>query len=148
MKAAGVEGIIAGQVVDIESEGKDITEETLNFIHKYKTAMMFHSAIRCGGILGGCDDKKLKNLTKLAELYGLAFQIKDDILDVTSTLEELGKTPGKDEAVNKATYVKFYGLEGAKKKLNSLCEKTYAIIETDLNNSELMKYIVNNLKTE
>lgn len=148
MNAAGVNGIIAGQVVDIESEGKDISEDTLNFIHNYKTAAMFKAAIRCGAILGGASNDKLKNLTKLSELYGLAFQIKDDILDVTSTLEELGKTPGKDEAVNKATYVKFYGLNGAKEKLNSLCNLTYDIINKELNNSELMKYIVDNLRVE
>ena len=148
MRAAGVFGIISGQVVDIESEGKNIDEKTLNFIHKYKTAAMFKAAIRCGAILGGADENKLNNLTKLAELYGLAFQIKDDILDVTSTLGELGKTPGKDEATNKATFVKFYGVNGAKEKLNSLCEKTYDIIDEDLNKSELMKYIVNNLRME
>ena len=148
MNAAGVNGIIAGQVVDIESEGKDISEDTLNFIHNYKTAAMFKAAIRCGAILGGASNDKLKNLTKLSELYGLAFQIKDDILDVTSTLEELGKTPGKDEAVNKATYVKFYGLDGAKQKLNSLCDLTYDIINKELNNSELMRYIVDNLRVE
>ena len=148
MNAAGVNGIIAGQVVDIESEGKDISEDTLNFIHNYKTAAMFKAAIRCGAILGEASNDKLKNLTKLSELYGLAFQIKDDILDVTSTLEELGKTPGKDEAVNKATYVKFYGLDGAKEKLNSLCDLTYDIINKELNNSELMKNIVDNLRVE
>ena len=148
MNAAGVNGIIAGQVVDIESEGKDISEDTLNFIHNYKTAAMFKAAIRCGAILGEASNDKLKNLTKLSELYGLAFQIKDDILDVTSTLEELGKTPGKDEAVNKATYVKFYGLNGAKEKLNSLCDLTYDIINKELNNSELMKNIVDNLRVE
>lgn len=146
MKTAGVEGIIAGQVVDIDSEGKEITEKTLNFIHNYKTASMFKTAIRCGAILMGCDEIKLNNLTILAETYGLAFQIKDDILDVTETLEKLGKTPGKDADANKATYIKFYGLDGAKEKLNSLCEKTYDIIDKELNQSKLMKYIVNNLR--
>ena len=148
MKAAGVEGIIAGQVVDIESEGKEISKETLNFIHTYKTAAMFQAAIRCGAILGGANDIKLKNLTKLSQLYGLAFQIKDDLLDVTATLEDLGKTPGKDVAVDKATFVKFYGVEGAKEKLNSLCNETYVIIDKDLNKSELMRFIVNNLRME
>ena len=148
MKAAGVEGIIAGQVVDIDSEGKEIDKSTLDFIHKYKTAAMFKAAVRCGGILCEADEDKLNNLTKLSEIYGLAFQIKDDILDVTSTLEELGKTPGKDITENKATYVKIYGLKGAKEKLNSLCDQTYAIIDKDLGKSELMKFIVNNLKME
>lgn len=148
MKAAGVNGIIAGQVADIDSEGKDIDEKTLNFIHKYKTAAMFKAAIRCGAILGGADEIKLNNLTSLSEKFGLAFQIKDDILDVTSTLEELGKTPGKDEKAGKATYIKFYGLMGAKEKLNSLCNQTYDIIDKDLNKSDLMKYIINNLRME
>lgn len=148
MKAAGTDGIISGQVVDIDSEGKDIDEKTLNFIHKYKTAAMFKAAIRCGAILGGADNEKLNNLTKLSEIYGLAFQIKDDLLDVTSTLEELGKTPGKDAVVDKATFVKFYGIKGAKEKLNSLCDETYDIIDKDLDKSELMKYIVNNLRME
>ena len=148
MKAAGVEGIIAGQVIDIASEGKNIDNDTLNYIHKYKTAAMFKASIRCGAILGGADEIKLRNLTKLSEMYGLAFQIKDDLLDVTSTLAELGKTPGKDKAADKATFVKFYGVNGAKEKLNSLCDKTYAIIDKDLRKSELMKYIVNNLRME
>ena len=148
MKAAGVEGIIAGQVVDIASEGKDISKETLNFIHNYKTAAMFKAAVRCGAILGGADKIRLSNLTKFSELFGLAFQIKDDLLDVTSTLKELGKTPGKDEAENKATFVKFYGIEGAKEKLNSLCDETYGIIDMDLGESELVKYIVNKLRME
>ena len=148
MRAAGVYGIIAGQVADIASEGKDIDKDTLNFIHKYKTAAMFKCAIKCGGILGGADEIKLNNLTKLSEIYGLAFQIKDDLLDVTSTLEELGKTPGKDAASDKATFVKFYGINGAKEKLNSLCNKTYVIIDKDLGKSKLMKDIVNNLRME
>ncbi len=146
--AAGVKGIIAGQVVDIDSEGKRIDENTLNFIHKYKTAAMFRAAIRCGGILSGCNEEKLTNLTKFADMFGLAFQIKDDILDVTSTLEELGKTPGKDANSNKATYVTFYGLNGAKEKLNSLCNKTYDIINKELGKSQLMKYLVNKLRAE
>ena len=148
MKAAGVEGIIAGQVVDIESEGKDIDENTLNFIHSYKTASMFNTAIICGGILGNANENTLNILTKFAQLFGLAFQVKDDILDVTATLKELGKTPGKDEIAKKATFIKFYGFEGAKKKLNSLCDETYAIIDSEIGKSELIKYIVNNLRME
>ena len=148
MKAAGVDGIIAGQVVDIDSEGKNISEETLQYIHNYKTAAMFRAAIRCGAISGGADEEKLTVLTKFADMFGLAFQIKDDILDVTSTLEELGKTPGKDSKAQKATYVTFYGLDGAKEKLNSLCDKTCDIIDKELNGSEIMKYFTDNLRVE
>ena len=147
-EAAGVNGIIAGQVVDIDSEGKQIDEKTLNYIHRYKTAAMFRAAIRCGGILSGYDEERLTNLTKFADMFGLAFQIKDDILDVTSTLEELGKTPGKDAKSNKATYVTFYGLNGAAEKLNSLCEQTYDIIDKELGESQLMKYLVDKLRIE
>lgn len=148
MKAAGVYGIIAGQVVDIESEGKNIDEQTLDYIHNYKTAAMFRAAVKCGGIIAGANEEKLKILTNFADNFGLAFQIKDDILDVTSTLEELGKTPGKDANANKATYVTFYGLEGAKEKLNSLCDKTCAIINKELGESQLLKYFVDNLRVE
>ena len=148
MKAAGVDGIISGQVVDIESEGKRISEETLKYIHNYKTAAMFRAAVICGGIITDANEEKLTNLTKLSDMFGLAFQIKDDILDVISTLEELGKTPGKDANANKATYVTFYGLNGAIEKLNSLCDKTCDIIDKELKSSELMKYFVNNLRVE
>lgn len=146
MTAAGAKGIIAGQVVDIASEGKTVDENTLNFIHKYKTAMMFRAAIRCGAICANVEEEKLNKLTEFANIFGLAFQIKDDILDVTSTLEELGKTPGKDKTSNKATYVNIYGLEEAIKKLNSLCDKSYDIIKQELGDSELFKYYIQKLK--
>jgi len=148
MTAAGVDGIISGQVVDIESEGKTISENELNYIHRYKTAAMFISAIRCGGILGGCNEEKLNILTKFADMYGLAFQIKDDILDVTATLEELGKTPNKDAMAGKVTYVTFYGLDGAIKKLNALCDDVCDIINKELNGSELLLYITDSLRVE
>ena len=93
MQAAGVYGIIAGQVVDIESEGKQIDEQTLNFIHLHKTADMFKFPIRAGAILGDATKEQLEELTIYAQKIGLAFQIADDLLDETSTLETLGKTP-------------------------------------------------------
>ena len=100
---AGAEKLIAGQVVDIDSEGKQIDKQTLNYIHENKTGALFKLSLRTGAILGNADDSKLAALTEYAEKLGLAFQIMDDILDVTSTLEELGKTPGKDAQEGKVT---------------------------------------------
>ncbi len=146
MQAAGVYGIIAGQVVDIESEGKEIDKKTLDFIHQHKTADMFKFPIRAGAILGGASQEQLEELTLYAEKIGLAFQIADDILDETSSLETLGKTPGKDKASAKATYVTIYGIEEAKKTLHSLIEESCAIIERNYN-SELLVYITKMIET-
>lgn len=146
MQAAGVYGIIAGQVVDIESEGKEVDKKTLEFIHQHKTADMFKFPVRAGAILGGATEKQLQELTIYAEKIGLAFQIADDILDETSTLEILGKTPGKDKVSGKATYTTIYGLDEAKKTLHSLIEESCAIIEKSYS-SELLVYITKMIET-
>ncbi len=127
--SAGAEKLIAGQVVDIDSEGKQIDEKTLNFIHDNKTAALFKLSIRTGAILGNAAESQLNALTDYAQKIGLAFQIMDDILDVTSTLEELGKTPGKDEKEQKVTYISFYGLEESKKQVASLCARACDILK-------------------
>ena len=146
MLAAGVYGIIAGQVVDIESEGKQVDKATLNFIHKHKTADMFKFPVRAGAILGRANEDKIEELTNYANKIGLAFQIADDILDETSTLETLGKTPGKDKIAGKATYTSIFGLEEAKKTLHSLILQSCDIIKT-YNNSELLVYITKMIET-
>ena len=143
--AAGVDGIISGQIVDIDSEHKQISSETLDFIHEYKTAKLFILAVRAGAIIAGADDKKLELLTEFAKLYGHAFQIYDDILDVTSTLEELGKTPGKDEAVEKSTYVAMFGLEEAKKQALFLCSEAYDILKKANINSLILEGILSDI---
>ncbi len=136
--AAGVDGIISGQVVDIDSEHKKISKDTLSFIYEYKTAKLFKLAVRAGAIIAGVSEKQLDDLTKYAEYYGHAFQIYDDILDVTSTLEELGKTPGKDANVEKSTYVAMYGLDEAKKQALFLCERACDILKSNNINSEIL----------
>lgn len=136
--AAGVDGIISGQVVDIDSEHKKISKETLSFIYEYKTAKLFKLAVRAGAIIAGVNEKQLDDLTKFAEYYGHAFQIYDDILDVTATLEELGKTPGKDANVEKSTYVAMYGLDKAKKQALFLCERACDILRSNNINSEIL----------
>ena len=130
-KFAGAYALIAGQVVDIESEGGKLirpAEETLDFIHMNKTAALFRLPIRCGAIISGNIDK-LEELDEFAKKFGLAFQIYDDIMDEISTFEELGKTIGKDKNTGKLTYVSLYGLEEARKKFQLLLEDCYVIVE-------------------
>ncbi len=122
-KYSGAKGVIAGQVVDIESENNpDINDkvQTLNYIHTHKTSDLFQLAIRCGAIIAGVDDERLADLTEFAKMFGLAFQVCDDILDEISSFEDLGKTIGKDKNSAKLTYVSLYGLESAKCKLSCL----------------------------
>ena len=143
--AAGVDGIISGQIVDLDSEHKKISEEILSFIYEYKTAKLFKLAVRAGAIIAGATEKQIEDLTKFAEYYGHAFQIYDDILDVTSTLEELGKTPGKDANVEKSTYVSMYGLEEAKKQALFLCEKACAILKSNDIKSDILYGVVSEI---
>ncbi|MBQ7764577.1 polyprenyl synthetase family protein [bacterium] len=146
-KFAGAYALIAGQVVDIESEGGKLTlsaKETLDFIHLNKTAALFRLAIRCGAIISRTDDTVLNELDKFAKKFGLAFQIYDDIMDEISTFEELGKTIGKDKNSGKLTYVSLYGLDEAKKKFELLINDCYAIVEKY--NSTIFKDILNKLR--
>lgn len=144
--AAGAEKLIAGQVVDIDSEGKQISEETLDYIHENKTGALFKLSMRAGAILAGANEKTLQAVTDYAEKIGLAFQITDDILDVTSTLEVLGKTPGKDAAENKVTYVSLYGLEQARKQADFLCDEACAILEKNDIKSDLLTEIADSIR--
>ena len=117
---AGNFGMVGGQGLDLEFEGKEITPEQLRKLHAGKTGALFIAAIRGGAHLAGATDEQLLALTKFADLLGLAFQITDDILDVEGTTEELGKQVGSDEKNHKSTYVSLYGLEAA----HELAEKT------------------------
>jgi len=131
-KFAGAYGLIAGQVVDIESEGGKLVkspEETLNFIHLNKTAVLFRLAVRIGAICADADNKTFNELDNFATKFGLAFQIYDDIMDEISSFEELGKSIGKDKASGKLTYVSLYGLDNAKNEFKSLIKECYDIIE-------------------
>lgn len=143
--AAGVDGIISGQIVDIDSERKTITKETLDFIYEYKTAKLFKLAVRTGAIIAGVNEELLQKLTLYAEYYGHAFQTYDDILDVTSTLEKLGKTPKKDIKSEKSTYVSMYGIEKAKQQTIFLCNKAYDILKKEEIKSEILEGIVTDI---
>ena len=144
-KFAGAYALIAGQVVDIESEGGKLTksaEETLDFIHLNKTAVLFRLAVRAGAIIS--DESKLEEFDDFAKKFGLAFQIYDDIMDEISTFEELGKTIGKDKNSGKLTYVSLYGLEEAKKKFSLLINYCYVIV--DKYESKILRDILDKLR--
>jgi geranylgeranyl diphosphate synthase type II len=120
-KALGAAGLVGGQVVDLESEGKtDISLETLNFIHNHKTAALLEACVVCGGILAGASAEDVQRLTRYAQNIGLAFQIIDDILDITATQEQLGKTAGKDLTAQKVTYPSLWGIEESRSKAQQL----------------------------
>lgn len=114
-EGAGAGGMVGGQAVDLLSEGQAIDADTLRFMHRAKTGALFKAAIRAGAILAGASPEKLAALTEYAEQFGLAFQITDDILDVTGDEAKLGKPVGSDVKNDKVTYVSLYSLDGAKK---------------------------------
>ncbi|MBV9387889.1 MAG: polyprenyl synthetase family protein [Chroococcidiopsidaceae cyanobacterium CP_BM_ER_R8_30] len=126
-KAVGAAGLVGGQVLDLDSEGKpDISLETLNFIHIHKTAALLEASVVSGGILAGVKDSDRQRLSRYAQNIGLAFQIIDDILDITATQEELGKTAGKDQKAQKATYPSLWGLEESRRQAQQLVEAAVA----------------------
>lgn len=112
--AAGPNGMVGGQAIDLESEGKHVPMETLKKLHMGKTGALFRAAIRSGAILAGADEKQLADLTAYADAFGLAFQITDDILDVVGNEAIIGKPVGSDERNDKSTYVTLTSLETAR----------------------------------
>ncbi len=123
-RATGAAGLVGGQVVDLECEGKtDTSLETLNFIHNHKTAALLEASVVCGGILAGASPENIQSLSRYSQNIGLAFQIIDDILDITSTQEKLGKSVGKDLKAQKVTYPSLWGIEDSRQKANQLIEE-------------------------
>ena len=127
-KAAGVDGIISGQIVDLDSEGKHIDKSTLDFLHTYKTAALFKLALKAGAIAANASKEDIAKMEDLGQNFGMAFQICDDILDEISTFEEMGKTLGKDKKAQKQTYVTIYGIEKSKYEAICLLDKCCDII--------------------
>jgi len=113
-RAAGAEGMVGGQFLDLEGESRVVDGAALEAIHRAKTGALLAASLRIGGLAGGADARQLGALTEYGEALGLAFQIADDVLDVTADTAELGKTAGKDEHAGKATYPALFGLEGAR----------------------------------
>ncbi|MEM9904175.1 MAG: geranylgeranyl diphosphate synthase CrtE [Cyanobacteria bacterium P01_D01_bin.44] len=122
-KAFGTTGLVGGQIVDLASEGKsDVSLETLNFIHRHKTAALLEVAVVSGAVLAGADETAVGQLTRYAQHIGLAFQIVDDVLDIISTPEELGKSVGKDIAAQKVTYPSLWGIDESKRQAQQLIQ--------------------------
>ena len=128
-KASGSLQLIAGQVADLEGEGKKISEAELKFIHERKTSALLCCSVRLGGMSANCSPAQLKALTDFGYHVGLAFQVIDDILDVTQTSEQLGKTAGKDVAVQKATYPAIVGLAKSRVIAEKLTGKAFAALK-------------------
>ena len=126
---AGNYGMVGGQVLDLDSEGQQITQEEMRTLHEAKTGALFIAAIRSGARMAGAKPEELLAMTHFAELFGLAFQITDDIMDVESTQEEMGKSAGSDAKLEKATYVTLYTMEGAKALAAKTLEEALECLE-------------------
>ena len=148
--AAGAFGVIAGQVIDIESERATSKipdpEKTLEYIHTHKTADLFKLALRSGAIIADATERELEEITEFGQCMGVAFQIADDILDETSTFEEMGKTMGKDKEAGKLTYTSLYGLEKSKKDLNEKLDKCLEILHNNNLKSEVFEQILEKIR--
>ncbi|MCR3922074.1 MAG: polyprenyl synthetase family protein [Firmicutes bacterium] len=128
-RAAGMAGMIGGQVVDIISEGKPVNADILDYIHQHKTGALFTCCIRSGAIMGAASVADVAALTQFAEKIGLAFQIVDDILDITGDDTTLGKKTGSDVSKQKMTYPALYGLEKAQQKADLLLTEAFAALQ-------------------
>lgn len=136
-KGAGCRGMVAGQVADMEAEDKSSSKEMLDYIHLTKTSALIVAAVRAGAYLGNADSEKLNNLTVFAENLGLAFQIRDDILDVEGQEEEMGKKAGMDSVKKKATYPAIHGLEASRERLEKLTQTAIGALEQYYDNAEV-----------
>lgn len=128
-KKAGVFGMVGGQTVDIISEGKEIDLDTIMYIHNLKTAALIEASMMAGAILGGADNEEIGIVEKIAKNIGIAFQIQDDILDITSTTEVLGKPVMSDEKNHKITYVSICGLEKSKENVAKYSEEAMNLLD-------------------
>jgi geranylgeranyl diphosphate synthase type II len=134
-----IDGMIGGQVVDLEAEHTQPTAEMLEYIHRSKTAALITASLVSGGLYAGANDKQVAKLRAFGMSIGLAFQITDDVLDVTQTSEQLGKTAGKDTASEKATYPALFGIEASIQKADALVQQAFAELESFGERAEPLK---------
>ena len=148
-RKAGIYGMIGGQTADIEAEnlGDKVTQEHLMFIHAHKTSALIEAAMMIGAILAGADDRQIAEVEKAAYEIGIAFQIQDDILDVTSTLEMLGKPIGSDARNHKTTYVTLKGLDEAQKEQRELSEHAMDTIRNMGYTNDFLMELITSLVT-
>ncbi len=122
-KKSGIYGMIGGQAVDVQNEGTSISADMLDFIYRLKTGALLEASMMAGAILAGADDEQVSLAEQAAGKAGMAFQIQDDILDVSGTFEELGKPIGSDAKNSKTTYVTLYGIEAAQSQVQKLTQE-------------------------
>lgn len=141
---AGIFGMVGGQCVDVLNEDKqeDLTMKEILFIHENKTAALIECALMCGAVLAGANDEEVKQMEKVGSNIGLAFQIQDDILDVTSTFEELGKPIGSDEKNSKTTYLSLTGMEKSKDEVKRLSDEAVGILQSMSNRNEFLEELI------
>lgn len=149
-KKAGIYGMIGGQVVDVTSVGQRLSKEVLDFIYELKTSALIESAMMIGAILAGAGDKDIEKIETIAKNVGIAFQIQDDILDVTSTAEVLGKPILSDEKNEKTTYVTLVGIEKAREYVESISNEAISLLgefaSTNLFLEKLLKELIHREK--
>ena len=138
---AGIFGMVGGQCLDVDLTGEKLSEEELDFIFRLKTGALIEAAFMAGAILAGADDEKVKALGEAGLFTGMAFQIRDDILDETGNQEEIGKPVHSDADNNKTTYVTLYGLEKAEKDVSDFSVKAEDIIKNAGDNEFLIMLI-------
>jgi geranylgeranyl diphosphate synthase type II len=143
--AAGSRKLIAGQVADLEAEGKKVSRAELRYIHENKTAAMITTSVRLGAMSANADAKRLRSMTKFGHALGLAFQVIDDILDVTQTTEKLGKSAGKDVAAQKATYPAVIGLEASRAEARRLTKNAQNALSIFGREAERLRELANYL---
>lgn len=146
-EAAGYNGMVGGQVIDLLSENKKVDIETLRLMHQAKTGALFRAAIRSGAILAGANKEEMTALTEYAENFGLAFQITDDILDVIGEAAKIGKPVGSDIKNNKSTYVTLYSLEKAKEMANDAVASALDALKIFGREAEFLRHVVRYLIT-
>lgn len=144
-EASGTKGMVSGQVVDVTNDGKEIDEETLKYIHENKTGAMIAGALKAGVILGGGTKEQIKKIGEAGIKIGVAFQIQDDILDVESTAEVLGKPINSDEKNKKTTYVKIHGMEKSKKDVERFSKEAIDILKGFGEKGEFLVFLTNHL---
>lgn len=140
--AAGTMGLIGGQVVDTFSAGEDIDEKTLEYIHSNKTGALYRAAVRTGAILAGASEKQLEALTVYADNLGLAFQIKDDLLDIEGDEKIIGKPVGSDVRNKKATYPSLFGLEESRRKARNAADRALMALEQFGGEADFLRELV------
>ena len=136
---SGIYGMIGGQSVDVEYTDRPVSIEQLKFIYELKTAALLEAAMMIGAVLAGADDEKVNAAEQIAHYVGMAFQIRDDILDVVSTTEQLGKPVKSDEKNNKTTYVTVYGIDGAAKLVEEYSQKAMKLLQQVCPDADYLK---------